>query len=277
MYNDNISIRNEEVYMCKDKNNRQALSEIIKEYSIRLDEKYNTDYYTTDIFFYKKKVKKLRKILSEFDINMRCFLSKEKGKERYFFNDSQEEIITMLERFDNGIVKNIRNKKNIDYKSLLFDEGIADTITGAVEFAEALKSFMNKNGYNLPKEISDYETEEEFCEDLYENVEKIAIYDSNNAKFNSHNETRIEISKIALECSRILVEMIEYTKSTDTFWAVNEQFALDMLKVFKEDMQTCLNKYKIHFDCLFNGAYESYPDYEYKPFPTVEYNPKKEE
>lgn len=253
----------------------QRLSEIIKEYAIKLSMPITDSKSITTDSFYKSAVEKLKGILSEFGIDMKNFLTD--NKKVYIFNDSQEEIITMLERFDNGIVKNIRNKKNIDYKSLLFDEGIADTITGAVEFAEALKSFMNKNGYNLPKEISDYETEEEFCEDLYENVEKIAIYDSNNAKFNSHNETRIEISKIALECSQILVKMIEYTKSTDTFWAMNEQFALDMLKVFKEDMQTCLNKYKIHFDCLFNGAYESYPDYEYKPFPTVEYKPKKEE
>lgn len=264
--------------MCANGNNKQSLADIIKEYAKYVDNKYSKAPYTTDENFYKKTVKKLQEILSAFDIDMTDFLSNDTGKRQiYFFNDSQEEIITMLELFDNPIVKRIRLGKNLDYKTLLFDKNLTDEISKATEFANALKEFMNKNGYSLPKDISQYSSTEEFDIDLADNIEKLATYDKNNARFNSQNSTQIEITKTALECSNLLVEMIEYAKDTDSYLAVNEKFVLDKLKVFQQDLQTCLNKYKIHFDIMYNDAYELYPDYEYNPFPPVKYIPLPDE
>lgn len=141
---------------------------------------------------------------------------------------------------------------------------------------------MEKNGFDLPKPCDDYTSKEEFDEDLFENIDKIEQYEKNNAKSNSASQTQIEISKTLLECSQILIEAREYAKSTDTLHAMNENFILEKLRVFKQDLQTCLNKYKTHFDLSFNyeRACKLYYDSngnlldsvkEYLPFPPVEY------
>ena len=240
----------------------QTLSQIIEEYAKRHSIQLRCDGSITADDFYKTNSNKLKSILKAFDIDIKKFLSD--NKKKYVFNDSMEEIITMLDLFDNAIVKKIRLNRGISSKELLFSDDILNTIEEAKKFRDAIQSFMKKNGYSLSKDYSEYKHRKEFTEDLLNNIDKLAKLQNVENKFDILIQTKVDILGL-------LREIMDYVSATTTEDVINTEFVKDKLNVFKQDIETVLEKYKIHFDIMYNNMYEKYPKFEYKPFPACVY------
>ena len=242
--------------------NFQTLSQIIEEYAKRHFTEWRFDGSITSDDFYKTNSNKLKGILKAFDIDIKNFLSD--NKKKYVFNDSMEEIITMLDLFDNPIVKKIRLNRDISSKELLFNDDILNTIEEAKEFKNAIQSFMKKNGYSLSKDYTEYKHEEEFKEDLINNIYKLVKLQNVENKFDILIQTKVDILGL-------LQEIMDYVLDTTTDDVINTKFVKDKLNVFKQDIETVLEKYKIHFDIIYNGMYSKYPNFIYEPFPACVY------
>lgn len=223
----------------------QIIFEYIQEYNIPIGQNENCEIATiTTTSFYKQSVKKLQTILSSFGIDMKQFLGE--NKKSYYFTESKDEIITMLEKFDNPLVKKIRLKRDIDYQFIFSNDEPEQQMKEAVEFAEALKCFMKKNGFRLPKEFTEYDSTGDFNDDLAEAIEKLALYEFNKSRFDTQ-EIKKEIFDVLLDIKDILLDVNDYMLSTNTYDAMDDEEVKHNLYDLRDDLQKCLDEYK---DCF---------------------------
>ena len=229
--------------------NEQTLSYIISEYAKdpdapaeRIEVLGMTNITNTD--FYKKTSRKLTNILNDFDIDIKDFL---RGKRKiYYFNDSKDEIITMLKYFDNSIAKKIRLKKKIDYRVIFSNDNPEQQMNEALKFEDALNSFMKKNQYTLLKKYDEYDSTDEFNEDLAVNADRVLTYFLNKSKFDTLG-FKYEISDVLFKINDILLDIWNYMLLTNTFDAMDDNEVKENLYDLRDDLEKCLDGYESFF------------------------------
>ena len=72
----------------------------------------------------------------------------------------------------------------------------------------------------------------------------------------------------------IAFKAIDYTQNTSVIGCYDLELQLKCFKNLRCDFESSLNKYKIYYDLMHNATHElleKYDNFEYKPFPLVEY------
>ena len=231
--------------------NQKTLSSILKDYYRQingLNKSANVE--SDDIKTYRRYIENIFEYL-EIDTD-----SLKKGR-NYILNDSETEIKSMLECYDDKLLESLRRNEKVGLMEIMTTPELLDNIDKKLDFVKAVYSFTEKN--DLAVDYNDCETKEDFEAKLDESIDKDIRYHKTLSKAHEMGfEEKGEIYSLLNDIGEYVDNMpVDVSKDILDINVIKEK-----LGVFKQDIELSFAKFK-----KFCNAYYCAGDYyEYIPF-----------
>lgn len=217
----------------------KKLSEIINDYAKKLS--IHIDGNITISSFYKTNVKKLKDVLSDFNIDIKKF---SKGKS-YVFNNPSSDIIDILENCDSRIIKLRRKGKAYTSNDLINDNQSDQHIAEAKAFYTALKNILDKNMVSFDISTFYNEDSDDYDDDMFSEY----LLNTDDKALDCYNYIeKLELLQRQKDIYVVLKCITDKIMSIDVEYMYDNTPIYDTLEDFEKKLKNLKHTFKTNFD-----------------------------